>query len=249
MGIKDWWFGKDRGSGDIKKERQQQAIATLKKQLNNIEVRGKKLQRQAEEQKAMAKKMLQSGNKQGAKQALTRSNIYLQQYNKLQNTQLNLQTQIDTITNATDTVELVQAMKIGTEVVSDVMGEIDATDVERTMIEMEEQRDQLDLMNESLADTTGIEMSMDADFADSIDDQLAALEMEMQGELPEAGVATPEVSSETEEVTEKKEDSSELEKELEALKKELDASESIKLVDLVYLDTTYFEPNNDQIKS
>jgi len=223
MGIKSWLFGKDRNGG-TKKDKQQEAIATLKKQLNNMEVKGKKLQRQAEEQKLMARKMLKSGNKAGARQALTRSNIYLQNYNKLQNTQLNLQSQIDTIQNATDTVELVQAMKVGTEVVGNVMGEVDAMDVERTMAEMEDQRDQLDMMNEALADTTGIEMTLDGDFADSIDDQLAAMEMEIQGDLPEAGVATPETETSKPE-TEKKEDSSDLEKELEALKKELDASE------------------------
>ena len=141
----------------------------------------------------------------------------------MQNTQLNLQTQIDTIENATDTVELVQAMKIGTEVVTGVLSEVNAVDVERTMAEMEDQRDQLDMMNEALSDTTGIEMTLEGDFADSIDDQLAAMEIEMQGDLPEASVATATEQPTTE--TEKKENSSELEKELEALKKELDASE------------------------
>ncbi|MHA2502327.1 MAG: Snf7 family protein [Candidatus Kariarchaeaceae archaeon] len=224
MGILDWLFGRDRGGGgNTKEEKQQQAIATLRKQLNKLDQQSKKLHRQSEEQKALAKQMLKSGNKTGAKQALTRSNIYMQKYNKMQNTQLNLQTQIDTISEATATVEVIDAMKVGTEVVSGVLAEVDAMDVEATMVAMEEQRDQLDLMGEALADTTSIEMGLEGDFADSIDDQLAAMELEIQGDLPDAGtkVETP-VETESEPVKEKA-GPSELEKELEALKNELDS--------------------------
>lgn len=222
MGLKDWLFGKDRGSGDAKKDKQQQAIATLKKQVNTLEVQGKKMQRQADEQRELAKTMMKNGNKAGAKQALTRSKLYLQKLNRTQNMMLNLQSQIDTIQDATSTVEVVGAMKVGTQVVGDVMADVDAMDVEATMVEMEDQRDRLEMMNEALADTTSIEMGLDGDFADSIDEELAALELEMQGDLPEAGtkVSTPSESSTEKEKTE---GPSELEKELEALKNELDS--------------------------
>jgi len=225
MGIRSWLFGEDR-KGNSKKEKEQQAVATLKKQLNNLEVRGKSLRRQADEQKQMAKQMLKEGNRTGAKQALTRSNIYLQKYNKIQNMSLNLQTQIDTISETKATAETVKALQESTGVVRETFEEISAVDVERTMAEMEDQRDQLDMMNEALADTTSIEMGLDMEFSENIDDQLAAMEMEMQGELPDAGskTATTE-SADREAVPAKEEDTSDLEEELEALKKELDASE------------------------
>ena len=59
-------------------------------------------------------------------------------------------------------------------------------------------------MNEALADISSHEMDLDSEFADSIDDQLAALEMEVvsstHGSLPEAGTKTATPSkAETEE--------------------------------------------------
>ena len=43
------------------------------------------------------------------------------------------------------------------------------------MVEMDDQRDRIAMMSEALSDTTSLEMDLDGEFADSIDEQLAAL--------------------------------------------------------------------------
>ncbi|MCY3411390.1 MAG: Snf7 family protein [Candidatus Heimdallarchaeota archaeon] len=218
MGIKSWLFGKDKQSGDKETE----AIALLKKRLNSLEIEGRNMLRKAEEQKTVAKTMLKQGNKIGAKQALTRSSLHMQKYNQIQNQSLNLSTQIDTISSAKSAAETVKALQVGSQVVEKTLHEVSPEDVERTMIEMDDQRDRIAMMSEALSDTTSLEMDLDGEFVDSIDDQLASLEMEIQaeshGSLPEAGTRTNETlpESSTEEAN------TDLTDELKALKKELE---------------------------
>ena len=108
MGIKSWLFGKDRKSGDKETE----AIAQLKKRLNSLEIEGRNVLRKADEDKQVAKAMLKQNNKIGAKQALTRSGLYMQKYNQIQNMSLNLSTQVDTISTAKSAAATVKALKI-----------------------------------------------------------------------------------------------------------------------------------------
>ncbi len=222
MGIKDWLFGRDKnGSKDEKAE----AIQKLKKQLNSLEVDGRNLIRKSDEQKSVAKTMLRSGNKIGAKQALTRSSLYLQKYNQVQNMSLNISTQIDTISTATSTAETVEALQIGSQVVEESLAQVSPMDVERTMADMEDQRERIGFMSEALSDVSGLEIDLDDEMVDGIDDQLAALELEMEseshGDLPTA--ATTSVT--TSESTENDEDTSDLQKDLKDLEKELDKSD------------------------
>ncbi|MHA2098781.1 MAG: Snf7 family protein [Candidatus Kariarchaeaceae archaeon] len=221
MGIKDWLFGKDKkGSKDEKAE----AIQKLKKQLNSLEVEGRNLIRKSDEQKTVAKSMLRSGNKIGAKQALTRSSLYLQKYNQVQNMSLNISTQVDTISTAKSTAETVEALQVGSQVVEESLAEVSPMDVERTMAEMEDQRERIGFMSEALSDVSGLEVDLDGDMVDAIDDQLAALELEMEseshGDLPTASAVTVEPTESTE-----SEDTSDLEKDLKDLEKELDKSD------------------------
>ena len=224
MGIFDWLFGRDRKKDDVGDSKELEAIATLKKQLNNMEIKGNKLQRQVGEQKDLAKNMLKIGNKIGAREALVRSNVYLQKYNQLSNSRLNLQTLIDNISDATDAKELVSAMKIGNQVVSEMISEVETEDLEKTMIEMEENRDRVDIMNETLADTTAIETNMSMEFTEGIDEQLAALEMEISGELPDIKDKEIENIGESEE-REKEEENQEAKENLESEEKGMDETE------------------------
>ncbi|MCE7734572.1 MAG: SNF7 family protein [Candidatus Heimdallarchaeota archaeon] len=222
MGIKDWLFGKgSKGSKDEKAE----AIQKLKKQLNSLEVDGRNLIRKSDEQKSVAKTMLRSGNKIGAKQALTRSSLYLQKYNQVQNMSLNISTQIDTISTATSTAETVEALQIGSQVVEESLAQVSPMDVERTMADMEDQRERIGFMSEALSDVSGLEIDLDGEMVDGIDDQLAALELEMEseshGDLPTAAATTVT----TPESTDKEEDTSDLQKDLKDLEKELDKSD------------------------
>jgi len=222
LGIKNWLFGKESGE-----DKEAEAIAKLKKQLNALEVEGKNLLRKSEEQKELARKMLKSGNKVGAKQALTRSHLFLQRYNQNQNTSLNLSTQIDTISTAKSTVETMDALKVGSSVVEETLQKVSPVDVERTMVEMEDQRERISMMTESLSDISGLEMDLDGDFADSIDDELAAMELDMQseshGSLPTAGSVKS--ASPISETVEEESDTSDLEDELKKLQKQLEGKD------------------------
>lgn len=219
MGIKSWLFGKDRKSGDKETE----AIAQLKKRLNSLEIEGRNALRKADEDKQVAKSLLRQNNKIGAKQALNRSALYMQKYNQIQNMSLNLSTQVDTISTAKSAAETVKALKIGGQVVEAALNEVTPQEVERTMVEMDDQRDRIAMMSEALADTTSLEMDLDGEFADSIDEQLAALELEVQSEshgtLPEAGTKTTpsrvEPEKEDEENTDLADELKDLQKELE----------------------------------
>ena len=219
MGIKSWLFGQDKKAS---KDKEAEAIAKLKKRLTSLDAEGRNLLRKSTEQKDSAKTMLRDGNKIGAKQALTRSSLYMQKYNQVQNMSLNLSNQVDTISSAKSTAETVKALKVGSTVVETVLDEVSPADVERTMVEMEDQRDRISMMTDALADTTSLEMDLDGEFVDGIDDQLAAMELELQAEshgtLPDAGVkagheTTPEVSTE---------DTDDIKDQLKGLKKELE---------------------------
>ena len=118
MGMKNWLFG-------TKRKDDAEALATLKAQINRYEHESRNLERQADEQKSLAAKMLKSGNKAGAKQALKRRAIYMKRLNQVQNMLMNLQSQIDSIQTATSTVDTVKAMELGTKVVKTKMQEVD----------------------------------------------------------------------------------------------------------------------------
>ncbi len=219
MGIKSWLFGNDRKKDN---DKEAEAIAKLKKRLTSLDAEGRNLLRKSTEQKESAKTMLRDGNKIGAKQALTRSSLYMQKYNQVQNMSLNLSNQVDTISSAKSTAETVKALKVGSTVVESVLDEVSPADVERTMVDMEDQRDRISMMTDALADTTSLEMDLDGEFVDGIDDQLAAMELELQAEshgtLPDAGVkadheTTPEGSTE---------DNDDIKDQLKGLKKELE---------------------------
>lgn len=223
--IKSWLFGKDSSR---KSDKEAEAIAKLKKRLNSLEVEGRNLLRKADEQKQAARQMIASGNKVGAKQALTRSRLHMQKYNQIQNMSLNLSTQIDTIQTAKSTKDTVEALSVGSKVVNETLDEISPVDVERTMAEMDDQRDRISMMNDALADVTGIELDLDGEMADSIDEELAALEMEMQasshGTLPEPGAKVAPSEEKSEKKEEKESENSDLEDELKSLQKELEGS-------------------------
>jgi hypothetical protein len=212
--LKNWLFGKEN-----QHDAKAQTTANLKKQINRLEIVSRNYQSKSDEQKDMAKKLLSGGNKKGASDALKRSKIYLQKYNKTQNTMLTIQTQLDTIEEVSTSVETVAAIKEGNKLVSAAMKEVSVLDAERAMAELEEQQEQASMMSEVISDTTSLEMDLDDDI--DIDDELAALELEMQAEshgvLPEAGAKTatkPTEKSESELTDE--------EEELEKLKKELE---------------------------
>jgi len=212
--VKNWLFGK-------KRKEDADALATLKAQQNRLQAESRNLERQADEQKALAAKMLKSGNKAGARQALKRRAIFLKQLNTKHNTAMNLQAQIDSIQTASSTADTVQAMELGTKVVGEKIKTVSPERTERVMDTVMEQRDQIEMMTEALSDPSLSEGILDFEDDAAIDEQLAQLEAEMDlgttTSLPDvSGLPSTPVGTE-----EKEEDTSDLEAELENLKKKV----------------------------
>ncbi len=217
MGLKNWLFGEKRDS-------EAAAIATLKAQINRYEHETRNLERQADEQKILAAKMLKAGNKAGAKQALKRRAIYMKRLNQVQNMLMNLQSQMDSIQTVSSTVETVKAMEVGTKVVKTKMQEVDVEKTEKVMDEVAAQRDEIEMMTEALSDTSLSEGILDFEDDQAIDEQLAQLETEMQlgqtEELPDIS-GLPSTPDDIPKSKQKEEDTSDLEEELKSLKKQL----------------------------
>ncbi|MCE7741020.1 MAG: SNF7 family protein [Candidatus Heimdallarchaeota archaeon] len=211
--VKNWLFGK-------KRKEDADALATLKSQQNRLQAEARNLERQSDEQKVLASKMLQAGNKAGARQALKRRAVFMKRLNTVHNTAMNLQAQIDSIQTATSTAETVQAMELGTKVVGEKIKVVSPERTERVMDTVMEQRDQIEMMTEALSDPALSEGILDFEDDAAIDEQLAQLEAEM-----DLGTTTslPDVTGlpSTPVGTEKEEDTSDLEAELEGLKKKM----------------------------
>lgn len=213
--VKNWLFGK-------KRKEDADALATLKAQQNRLQAEARNLERQSDEQKVLAAKMLQAGNKAGARQALIRRQVFMKRLNTVHNTAMNLQAQIDSIQTATSTAETVKAMELGTKVVGEKIKTVSPERTETVMDTVMEQRDQIEMMTEALSDPSLSEGILDFEDDEAIDEQLAQLEAEMDlgktTSLPDVSglPSTPEGAA-----SEKEEDTSDLEAELEGLKKKM----------------------------
>ncbi len=213
--VKNWLFGK-------KRKEDADALATLKAQQNRLQAESRNLERQADEQKILASKMLKSGNKAGARQALKRRAVFMKRLNIVHNTAMNLQAQIDSIQTATSTADTVKAMEAGTKVVGEKIKTVSPERTERVMDTVMEQRDQIEMMTEALSDPSLSEGILDFEDDAAIDEQLAQLEAEMDlgttTSLPDVtGLPSTPVGTSDE----KEEDTSDLEAELETLKKKV----------------------------
>ncbi|MHA1221873.1 MAG: Snf7 family protein [Candidatus Heimdallarchaeaceae archaeon] len=212
--VKNWLFGK-------KRKEDADALATLKAQQNRLQAEARNLERQSDEQKILAAKMLQAGNKAGARQALKRRAVFMKRLNTVHNTAMNLQAQIDSIQTATSTAETVKAMELGTKVVGEKIKTVSPERTERVMDTVMEQRDQIEMMTEALSDPTLSEGILDFEDDAAIDEQLAQMEAEMDlgktTSLPDlSGLPSTPAGTETRE-----EDTKDLEAELESLKKKV----------------------------
>ena len=211
--VKNWLFGK-------KRKEDADALATLKSQQNRLQAEARNLERQSDEQKVLASKMLKAGNKAGARQALKRRAVFMKRLNTVHNTAMNLQAQVDSIQTATSTAETVKAMELGTKVVGEKIQSVSPERTERVMDTVMEQRDSIEMMTEALSDPSLSEGILDFEDDAAIDEQLAQLEAEM-----DLGTTTslPDVSGlpSTPVGTSKEEDTADLEAELEGLKKKM----------------------------
>lgn len=185
--VKNWLFGKDE-------PKDTESIAKIRRVINKYTLQSRRLTQQADEQKDIARDMMKSGNKAGAKQALMRRQLYLKKLNETQNKILNLQGMIESISEAKDVAETTHAIKEGVVVIEDTLKDVTPADTERAMFEMQSSMEKVSFSSEALADTSFSETELDIDMEDMIDQEFKELEMELSlgqvDELPDVGVST-----------------------------------------------------------
>lgn len=216
--IKNWLFGKD-------KPKDTESIAKIRRVINKYTLQSRRLTQQADEQKGIAKDMMQSGNKAGAKQALMRRQLYLKKLNETQNKILNLQGMIESISEAKDVAETTHAIKDGVVVIEDTLKNVSPADTERAMFEMQSSMEKVAFASDALADTSFSETELDLDMEDMIDQEMRELEMELSlgqvDDLPDVGTTTKTTATK-----EKVEEEDEIGDEIAELRKKIEKERS-----------------------
>jgi hypothetical protein len=163
--------------------------AKLKRTINQMEVKIRNYQRQADEQYELARTLMKSGNKMGAQQALKRRELYLTQVSNTHNKIANLQRTIDTLDVSADNVTLTETLASAQTAIE---ANIEAASPERTeevMMSLEDSIEMVSGMEEALTDTSITEIGMDVEADDRIAQQMAELEAELtSSSLPGATV-------------------------------------------------------------
>ncbi len=165
--------------------------AKLKRTINQMEVKIKNYQRQANEQYELARTLLKSGNKQGAQQALKRRELYLTQVTNTHNKIANLQRTIDTLDVSADNVTLTETLSQAQVAIDSNVEAASPEKTEEVMMALEDSIETVSDMEEALTDTSITEIGMDVESDDRISMQMAELEAEMaSGSLPSTGEDT-----------------------------------------------------------
>ena len=226
MGIKGWLFGnKDR--------KPPETIAALRGVINRYIIRTRGLRRQSDEQRALARDMMQDGNKVAARQALLRRSLYMRELNNTYNKTMNIQRVIDAIRSAQDNIVMAGALKQADDVIRVSLRDAAPERIEEIMMSVEDSIEQVSYTDEILSDTSMSESGLVEDELTALDSQLEALEAELmleeKGELPTPAVRTPPIRSTTsraqpkipDNIEEEEISDEELKREIEAIKKTL----------------------------
>jgi hypothetical protein len=182
--------------------------AKLKRTINQMEVKIKNYQRQADEQYELARTLLKSGNKMGAQQALKRRELYLTQVSNTHNKIANLQRTIDTLDISADNVTLTDTLAQAQVAIDSNIASASPEKTEEVMMGLESSIEMVSDMEEALTDSSLTEIGMDVEVDDRISQQMAELEAELaSGTLPDSGVTTtPSVTPTVAETEKRKED-------------------------------------------
>ncbi|MFX0085699.1 MAG: Snf7 family protein [Candidatus Hodarchaeota archaeon] len=179
--------------------------AKLKRTINQMEVKIKNYQRQANEQYELARTLLKSGNKQGAQQALKRRELYLTQVTNTHNKIANLQRTIDTLDVSADNVTLTETLAQAQIAIDSNVAAASPERTEEVMMALEDSIETVADMEEALTDTSITEIGMDVEADDRISMQMAELEAELaSGSLPSTEAETTPISPITEPTTSSK---------------------------------------------
>jgi len=169
-----------------KPARSTETKAKLKRTINQMEVKIKNYQRQADEQYELARTLLKSGNKMGAQQALKRRELYLSQVTSVYNKIANLQRTIDTLDISADNVTLTETLAEAQVAIDTNISAASPEKTEEVMMALEDSIEMVADMDEALTDTSITEIGMDVEAEDRISQQMADLEAELASESPRA---------------------------------------------------------------
>ncbi len=166
--------------------------AKLKRTINQMEIKVKNYSRQSDEQYELARKLLKSGNKPGAQQALKRRELYLTQTTNTHSKIANLQRIIETLDISADNVTLTETLAQAQIAID---SNVEAASPERTeevMMSLEDSIEMVSDMEDSLTDTSITEIGMDVEADDRISMQMAELEAELSSSsLPASETSVP----------------------------------------------------------
>lgn len=207
-----------------------QTVAELRQAIKQFSIRGKALQRMADEEDQLANQMLRDGNRRGAGQALKRRAGYMKQLNMTYGKIATLEKLIDTIRTTQDNVTMQQVL---TQADREIQRSIRVASPEKTeeiMLSLEESVEQAAFVDEALGSTTLTEIGMEVEELDSIESQLAAREAALAAESSPQATSAPAATaapSTSQAATEtaapaKTQDDKELQDEVEKMKKELE---------------------------
>lgn len=165
--------------------------AKLKRTINQMEIKIKNYQRQADEQYELARTLLKSGNKLGAQQALKRRELYLTQVTNTHNKIANLQRTIETLDISADNVTLTETLAQAQTAIDSNIAAASPEKTEEVMMSLEDSIEMVSDMEEALTDTSITEIGMDVEADDRIAQQMAELEAELtSSSLPDTEVPT-----------------------------------------------------------
>ncbi len=178
------------------------------------------------EQKDLAAQLVREGNRIGAREALKRKKMYIQQLNSTHGKIANLRKVVDTIRSTEDNVALTKVLQQADVTIQASLAEASPEITERTMVSLEESMERASMVEESLTDSSLTDIGLEDEW-EALDDELAALEAEVEAATstatPASPVTTP-VSSKSTPVAEEKTSSKsdELEDEIAKMKKQLE---------------------------
>ncbi|XP_058110824.1 vacuolar protein sorting-associated protein 32 homolog 2-like [Magnolia sinica] len=170
------------------------ALPTLEKLNETLEMLEKKehvLQKKISIEIQKAKDYTKSKNKRAAIQCLKRKKLYESQVEQLGNFQLRVHDQMILLEGAKATTETVDALRTGASAMKSIQISLNVDDIDKTMDEVNEHRENMKQIQEALATPVGAAADFDEDELEAELEELEEAELEEQLlQPPERGPET-----------------------------------------------------------
>lgn len=168
------------GQKQQKRELPKKAIVELREHIQTLHKKRNHLELQISDQDTLARKHIAT-NKALAKNALKRKKAYEVNLGKIENQIESLESQLTAIEGANLNLETMKAMKQGSSALKHLHGEYNIDKVEETMDDI---REQVELADE-ISDAISRPVATDYVDEDELDEELAALQADVQHEKEE----------------------------------------------------------------